>query len=160
MLDPGVYRTNIFQEVFFTTPNSREWSGIGYKVYLTNIGVGTLYRFAVKTNVALLSSNNLSLAYLDYAYPKYSNVCQRVTDGIVHFRVRPFDTNGYAMMWPSNYSGVSLVSSPVLRDTVGYSFTNGALPAYLDLEAFFLAVLFVVAVANEPPILPTQRPQP
>lgn len=134
MLEPGVYRTNILQEIFFTVPNGKEWSGIGYKVYLTNYGVGSLYRFSMTTNAGLLTATNLSLAYMNFGWPKYSNVCQRVTDGIVHFRVRPFATNGYAMMWPTNYPGVSLTYNGAVRDTVGYSFTGSALPAYLDVE--------------------------
>lgn len=137
MLDPGVFRTNVLQGVFFTTPNNKEWSGIGYKVYLTNFGMGSLYRFSMTTNVAMLTSTNLSRAYVDFGWPRYSNVCQRVTDGIVHFRVRAFDTNGFAMSFPTNrFQGVMLEKDPF--NTFTYEtrsvFTSNALPTYLEVE--------------------------
>ncbi len=138
LLDPGAYRTNVLQEIFFLLPYNKDWSGIGYKVYATNYGVGSLYRFSATTNASMLTSNNLSLAYLSYSLPKYSNVCQRVTDGVVHFRVRAFDTNGFPMTYltfrTNDYGGGVILTNDLNTVETRYAFTNQGLPAYLELE--------------------------
>jgi len=138
MLDPGLFRTNVLQEVFFTTLSGKVWSGIGYKVYLTNYGVGGLYRFETTNHAGLLTATNLGGAYDAFGWPRYSNVCQRITDGVVHFRVQAYDTNGVLMKLPTTnqYPGVVMVNDPFNTYTAEtrLAFNDEALPAYLDVE--------------------------
>lgn len=139
MLDPGFYRTNVLQGVYFLLPINKEWTGIGYKIFTTNYGVGSLYRFARTINGMDLNSNTLSQAYLTYGFPNYSNDCQRVTDGIVHFRVRAFDTNGYEMTYrtTNSYPGVSLTNdnkNVFIPGETRSVFTDKAMPASLEVE--------------------------
>ena len=63
---------------------------------------------------------------------------QRVIDGVVHFHVRAYDHNGILITNNINtniLSGV-FVSTNVFNSGVeyAYTFTNKALPAYLELE--------------------------
>ena len=145
-------RTNLLQRVFFLTQNNQNWTGIGYLVVpdSTNAGVGTLYRFA--TNHNNYGATNLSIEFLRAPLASMS----RVADGVVHFRLRAFGTNGYPITWASfgtnAYAAVfrrdaygnilaplvrnTLANNPMVGvpDVVNYYFLSNALPAYVELE--------------------------
>src|SRR5207247_3970467 len=86
-------RTNILQRVFFLTQLNLAWIGTGYEVVgdYPNAGVGTLYRFATNR-----TKYDALLASQDFSYADPTNL-SRVADGIVHFRVRAFATNGFPL---------------------------------------------------------------
>jgi len=145
-------RTNLLQRVFFLTQNNQNWTGIGYVVVpnTTNGGVGTLYRFATDHNN--YTATNLSGEFLRAPLASMS----RVADGVVHFRLRAFATNGYPITWASfstnAYAAVfrrdafgnvlpplvrnTLANDPLVGvpDVVNYYFLSNALPAYVELE--------------------------
>lgn len=132
------YVTNQLQTCFFLTKQT-DWKAIAYIVsyanstnaadltLLTN-GVGTLSRIEFSTNHMTMTGNNLFNAYWGASLTNYS----RVSDGIVHFSLRAFDTNGF------DTNGLS------------YVYTNTHLPAYLEVE---LGVL-------EPQVLEQARAMP
>jgi hypothetical protein len=145
MLDPGVYRTNVLQGIFFLSHFNKDWSGIGYSVFATNYGVGTLYRFSMSTNAGSFDQVNLSSNYLRYSLPRYSNVCQRVMDGVIHFRVRAFDSNGVPVLsgMTNAFTNASFVNRNAIitnrlngftSGETSYIFLNDTIPAYLELE--------------------------
>jgi len=148
MLDPNTYRTNVLQEIYFLSHFNKDWTGVGYRVVSTNYGVGSLFRFSISTNARSFTDFNLSSNYLQYASPRYSNVCQRVTDGIVHFRVRAFDTNGFPVSWrdwqeqtnayyASSKNGNLYVTNKVngiTSDETSFVFRADLLPAFLEVE--------------------------
>lgn len=117
----GTGYTNVVQDFFFLTKTS-SWNGVGYLIgqlstnandglLYTNFGVGGLYR--VSTNV-----NDYTLKSLDvlglYISNKLSS--QLVTEGVMHLELRTYDKFG-------NYL------NPYTNN-----FTNGLLPAYVELE--------------------------
>src|SRR5439155_15805599 len=145
-------RTNVVDRVFFLTQNNQNWTGIGYLVWpdYTNAGVGTLYRFS--TNHNNYTATNLSGEFLRAPLSSMN----RVSDGVVHFRLRAFGTNGYPITWASfssnAYTAVfrpdayvnpqvpfvrnTLANTPLVGvpDMVDYYFLSNALPAYVELE--------------------------
>jgi type II secretory pathway pseudopilin PulG len=139
------------QEFFMLTSLGKEWRQIGYLVLPHRTGnseqpVGTLYRVALSNHVSLMTSNGLSDRYFaerDWLRQNRTNALfQRVIDGVVHFRLRAFDTNGIPI-WRSDPATNNVLamrdpaSGPRL-DTdpfeILYAFVDDALPAYVELE--------------------------
>jgi len=136
------------------------WIGIGYQVIPDNTNalnaglVGTLYRFA--TNHSSYSATNLSGEFLSAPLARLN----RISDGVVHLRLRAFATNGYPIFWDGNtrmvpkfqasgFTNASNLSPPVknslatnslpgMPDVTDYYFLSNALPAYLELEVGIL----------------------
>jgi type II secretory pathway pseudopilin PulG len=169
----GPFRTNILQDVFFTSKQNQSWMGIGYQVrpdYL-DAGIGTLYRFstdsssAARTDVARLLAQRMSSNFLySTSFPLTNNPpnLNRIADGVIHFRVRAFDTNGRPFyiaqnspyLWSQTnvsgapISGISISNAfgfyrPTILDQVtqyhlDYSFVSNAVPGYVELEVAFL----------------------
>jgi len=106
--------TNYLQNLFLLT-HSLNWAGVSYKVLDTNsanwqnVVVGSLYRHVTNGPMdlrgALLYSNFYTAPWADY---------QRVLDGVVGFKVRLFDTSGYA--WDDYLASGS---GPILFSTNG-----------------------------------------
>jgi type II secretory pathway pseudopilin PulG len=152
-------RTNIVQKLFFISRYNQDWIGTGYQVIsdYTNAGVGTLYRFS--TNRARAQT---PLLFTDYINAPLARL-NRVVDGIVHFRVRAFATNGFpiepmnspilgfrpnadtnGMVQMQFSTGQWEVSVP---DQADYYFTSNAVPAFVEIEVGIL----------EPPIFERWR---
>jgi hypothetical protein len=109
-LPNSVLVTNIFNEAFWLARFNDSWQGVGYFVDMTNLGVGTLYRFSESTNRQYASG-------LISAFATSRNV-HRVSDGIVHFQMQAsyVETNGF------------------FRTTSGFRFVSNDLPAFVDVE--------------------------
>jgi type II secretory pathway pseudopilin PulG len=135
---PGPGRTNLLDDVFFLTKENQRWSGIGYSVFdpATGLwpagGVGTLYRF--ETN----SRFGQPLWELHSAYKNswYTNAnVTRLLDGVVHFRVRAYDTNGVWVNQPANtniYVSYNLGFMQDEPDSV--LFYSNAIPGSVEIE--------------------------
>lgn len=150
-------RVNALQELFFLSHTNKSWIGTGYRVLFVNTngiaaafanGVGTLCRYS--TNVSDWDFPNLPTPlnapglprtniFWRIMNPQPGNLAsyQPVLDGVVHFRVQAFDTNGLLMV--SNiYPNVTIVTNLVFQGAVTreirYSFTNSALPSYLEVQ--------------------------
>ena len=152
-------RLNVLEDLFFLTSFTNRWTGTGYRVMQPDNGVGTLYRFSFSTNVHYIGSNALWLRFsgtgLDPLTKTVSTNLHRVADGIVHFRVTPYDRFGRSLEIERPYllTNLSVASlSPgrtpfadpiktifLRRDSVNAGVTeffcvSNALPAYVELE--------------------------
>jgi competence protein ComGC len=140
-------RMNLQQELFFTARFNKEARGIGYRV-VPDTGVGSLYRFVTSEPTALLTSNLLSGRYRLFANTNNPGMFQRVTDGVVHFRVTAYDSQGQVIdprYCPTNrvvplayprdwyYPGVAM-GNPGPGLPPSYVFTNTAVPASVEIE--------------------------
>jgi hypothetical protein len=109
-----IMRTNQLQDCFILTRQNQTWVGIGYcvrtndasgRLYLPEsgpgqLGVGSLYRFTASTNVLM---NNGLAADPGQLYAQFKAAAQvgsaaisnRICDGVVHFCLAAFATNGF-----------------------------------------------------------------
>src|SRR5580765_490659 len=99
------YRTNLMEEMFFLTRENQNWTGIGYRVSDPLGGVGTLYRY--ETNVSAIFTDP-SVLYTNWLYNVPLTKMSRVLDGVVHFKVRAYDTNGF---WITNSINSKITAS-------------------------------------------------
>ena len=118
---PGttVMRTNLLQDCFLLLRQNQTWVGIGYCVRnadtngllwlpqssADHMGVGSLYCYMASTNAvgrnglrqdpSVLYTNFLKLSVP--GKPASTNITIRICDGVVHFRLRAFATNGFPL---------------------------------------------------------------
>jgi len=132
-------RTNIVQRAFFLTLVNQAWVGIGYQVIpeTPNAGIGTLYRYS--TNGSKYNAYYLPSAFLQAPLTNLD----RIADGVIHFRLRAFATNGLPIIPagfhinPLQYLLVRNATNywePSPPDQVRSYFLSNAVPAYLELE--------------------------
>jgi hypothetical protein len=155
-------RMNIVDEVFFLVHENQTWTGIGYFLVpdftsATPPGsfppVGTLYRFETNTAAARFAQNPAGLfnGYIN-AHNLAFNLARngnpatnatKILDGVVSFKCRTYDTNGYwinplniSSTLPAVLSGnISLSPLPLTAGEVGVStFYSNAVPAFVDFE--------------------------
>jgi hypothetical protein len=168
-------RTNVFHDVFVMGKQNLDYVGIGYHVQPDGGSqiVGTLYRFMTnrpKASFGGQSASGLSLEFRLATNPPAGapagaapGKMSRIADGVVHFSVRAFDTNGcpftyiktapaFGMFRTNGYVQVGALGSdyaimhnsrvtvpnPALPDRYNYYFFSNAVPAYLELEVCFL----------------------
>ena len=114
-------RTNVFDDVYYLTKAERAWRGVGYVVLQnTNVGVeprlgrplpglGTLYRYEtpLTNRDYAFPSTNLWASFVKelpasangtISLTNATNFAQ-ISQGIVHFRVLPYDTKGQLMAY-------------------------------------------------------------
>ena len=132
------------------TAAASAWNGIYPQQFMTNDAgnrfkplvepadrVGSLGRYSIQMSEFDFANTNFSAAVMTYLDQTLTNY-QRVTDGLVHFRVRAFDSNGLLITNSFNTNIVSgvKVTPGVFNDGVeyAYAFTNKALPSYLEVE--------------------------
>ena len=163
-------RTNCFQDVFFLAKQGLDYMGVGYQVrpeYQDGV-VGTLYRFSTNTTkyyAGMLSSQFRQASFINWKDPNRNTTppnMSRIADGVVHFRVIAYDTNGYPFNYNSLYTNAmfrtngyvqafaagsgytamrnSRMTAPAaaMPDHYNYYFFSNAVPAYLELEVGFL----------------------
>jgi hypothetical protein len=162
---PGnaIPRTNLVQRFFFLTKFNQDFTGIGYTVFPddTTGSVGSLYRHSwtntPRQGPFQASSNFLydAKAALLTGYPPTNALAQnfqRVTDGIVHLRVRGYATNGYLVFEnplsvprTNGFAVTPYGPTNRVRDTVVYGtgldpaqhycyFMKQSVPAYVEVE--------------------------
>jgi hypothetical protein len=113
---PGsaLMRTNLLQDCFILTRQNQTWVGIGYCVRVSDangrlflpesgagqLAVGSLYRFVTTVNV--LGNNGIrsdpATLYNDFvnaSKPTSSAISNRICDGVIHFYVGAYATNGF-----------------------------------------------------------------
>jgi len=155
LLDPGTNRVNVLDEVFFLSHENKNWSGTGYRILrapanaiaagFANTGIGTLCRYSVRAhdtdfpNASVLPRSNLVVQVMQPTLNGSNNLAnyQPVVDGVVHFRIRAFDTNGMVMasnIYPNVKIFTNVVFSGQVTGETQYTFTRSALPSYLELE--------------------------
>jgi hypothetical protein len=151
-------RTNLIQNLFFTSRYNQTWSGIGYFVrtnpgFLGNVSlVGTLYRFETNIPISQMAGTNSLLPYLTYlnATNDLNGTNQllisKILDGVVEFRVRCYDLNGLLMtnglpsintsnrFWMiTNATDLNPPSIPS-DEVLFYGFSNNIVPAYVEVQ--------------------------
>ena len=143
---PGEVRFSELQECMFLTKPGGYWEQFGYVVLPhQNLNVtqpmGTLYRIALSNHVSQFTSNSLSGLYLTNRANLFqygtNALFQKVTDGVVHFRVRVLDAQGIP------HSLTNVVSTNVwmnldplatVQSELRYAFLDNALPAMVEVE--------------------------
>ncbi len=112
------HRINVVQRFFFLTEANQVWTGTGYQVLMddpTAGRVGTLFR-ASATNTSRAGAALLS-GYFRNAFGQNMVLTNlnRIADGIVHLRLRPFATNGFPVTLTPQTSGpqFQLLRSPI-----------------------------------------------
>lgn len=162
-LDPGTNRVNVLDQVYFQSHFNKNWSGVGYRVLslntngiatdLAETGVGTLCRYTVEVNDGdfpyLPSRTSGSGGFQTNLFWQVMNSVpapppvnltnyQAVLDGVVHFRVLPYDGNGLLITnsFLTNIPpGYQVWSNSFYNDVeYSYAFTNKALPRFLDVQ--------------------------
>lgn len=149
-------RTNVLMELFFLTRENQRWTAIGYRVSNPNAGVGTLHRFERSGQIAA----NLPRLLADFLATPLTNL-SRVADGVVHFRVRAFDTNGVwitdELPHNGNFEKSDVRWSTLVPGEIGLcQLKSNAVPAAVEIELGFLEAR-TLARANALPA--TARPE-
>jgi competence protein ComGC len=163
LVNANEVRTNILQGLVFLTHSNKSWFATSYKVLVfTNKAgnpfypdvqfadrVGTIGRYSLKISDSDFGNTNLVgniMKLLDPALSPTPNIqlltnYQPIVDGVVHFRVHAYDTNGFLMNYLTNvasvrmtYDPLNLVPSGSLAAETRYAFTNSAVPSYLEVE--------------------------
>jgi prepilin-type N-terminal cleavage/methylation domain-containing protein len=154
----GETRQHQLQDFFFLTREGLDWKCTGYFVRATaepttnqlmvprpadailwQQGVGSLYRFEMKTNYLRMDNEFLQTHIANFfvipitgSYPKdfpFENVV-RVADGIIHLRVGCY-TNGVLVPFVDTFNNITL------RDNDPADFvtlTNGQSPSHITIE--------------------------
>jgi hypothetical protein len=154
----GSLRTNILQEMFFLSRFDRDFVGTCYRVVGASNGVGVLCRYSTNmpaTNMvrSWLTRTGLLATVMGQPAGSYSPVAE----GVIHCRVRAYDSAGQVLAYYWPYLGEYRVRrlSPagrLLQNTVNsnvilgglpggdtwYVFLSNALPAYVEVELGFL----------------------
>jgi hypothetical protein len=154
-------RTNFMQRFFFLTKLNQDWIGTGYLV-LPEDGtgfIGALYRFS-GTNYPRFGVVNLSGRFYSAVQAALQNLgkglpvtnMNRIADGIVHLRVRPFAPNGFPIVGDVGYINAIYRTNPItpfygpIRQVAaiannaypdhmaGCYFLSNAVPAYVEIE--------------------------
>jgi hypothetical protein len=157
-------RTNVLCDVFFMFRQNQTWTGIGYFVRTNRLDdpalpggfgpVGTLFRFETNNSLSQFEQNPGAL-YAGFNLARnnltVSNGVSRVLDGVIHFRIRPFDLSGWVLTNNPTYASnefawlncpalvrTNLILNPFFFPESGeiglYSFFSNAVPASVEVE--------------------------
>jgi hypothetical protein len=138
-------RTNVLENLFFISRYNQTWSGIGYFVR-TNSWVGgnvnlagTLYRF--ETNVS-------SAQFIGDGYRPFDTFLNstdrtsisKILDGVVEFRVRCYDpqgyflTNGSSTIFSNTFVTITNSFNIAPGEVEYYGFSNNIVPAFVEVQ--------------------------
>jgi hypothetical protein len=180
-------RTNLLQDCFFLLRQNQTWIGVGYCVRTNDstgrlwlpevspgqLGAGTLYRFTKPPLSVIYSGNSGDPANglpqdPGVLWREFTNACvpgslasraisNRICDGVVHFRLRAFATNGFPLFSDGNFGNAcfyfytnaptrQFLSQAAVRQTLavpnfaypdnwsGLYFASNAVPAAVEME--------------------------
>ena len=154
-------RTNFIQRFFFLTKLNQDWIGTGYFV-LPEDGtgfIGALYRFS-GTNYFRFGTNLLAGRFYSAVQVALQNMgkglpvtnVNRIADGVVHLRLRPFAPNGFPIIGDVGFVNGRYRTNPITAGhgsvpqvvvtannaypdhMAGCYFLSNAVPAYVELE--------------------------
>jgi type II secretory pathway pseudopilin PulG len=150
---PNLRRTNYLHELFYVLRENRKWIGVGYFTRVETsdfqrlrlptmnfggqeLGAGTLYRYQkeipVNQDPFLLYSNfnafrnDRAIRTID---PRFSTNVSRLIDGVVHFKITPYNTLG---QWLTN--DLANIKATNQWADGGYFFLSNAVPASVEIE--------------------------
>jgi hypothetical protein len=137
-------RANVMEDVFFITRENQTWKGIGYFVR-SNLSVsgmvgtpGVLYRFETNNSVTQFARNpGAMFATYDQARMgamgvNPTNGVSRILDGVMDFRMRAFDNNGFWVT--TNRVNIVATTNTAFAEVAWYGFYSNALPASVEVE--------------------------
>jgi len=149
-------RTNVLQGLIFLTHSNKSWFATSYKVLVfTNKPgnpfypdvqfanrVGTIGRYSLKISDSDFGNTNLVANILEQLDPALSPApnfqlltnYQPIVDGVVHFRIHAYDTNGFLLNYLTNSLPPFMMHDPLKPDLGPILFTGSDVPAYLDVE--------------------------
>jgi hypothetical protein len=135
-------RMNLLQDCFILTRQNQTWVGIGYcvrtndangRLYLPEsgpgqLGVGSLYRFSITTNVLMNNGlpndpGQLYSLFKSAAQPGRTNISNRICDGVIHFCLQAFATNGFPIVGDGVHTNAYFRTNAL---TLGYSVVHPA----------------------------------
>jgi hypothetical protein len=132
--DPRGVRINVTERFYFLTRANQQWTAYDYQVQpefgAPDFGVGTLYRYV--TNVTVPAIPQPARRFNDNLAFNPGGV-SRVADGIVHFRVQAYDTNGVLISAPRGGPAWTNVWDRT-SGAQTYRFWSNALPASIEVE--------------------------
>jgi hypothetical protein len=97
---PITPRTNILDNVFFQTRETNAYRALGYRIVDWRNGVGVLMRY--QTENRLGQPPMLNQFYTNFYFEKIGSTnYHHVADGVIHFKVTPFDPAGYKLAFNS-----------------------------------------------------------
>jgi type II secretory pathway component PulJ len=160
MVASSALRTNVLQHFFLISRENNKWTGVGYVVVATNqTPLYPLYRYTTETNLAV----NPLVLYADFTnqilYSQWTNM-SHVMDGVVHFVVRAYDTNGvwltngYAYQQPPMTQNI-WYTSPQVGGEVGFCFFGKSLPAAVELQIGVLEDRTLLRAESRTDVSPT-----
>jgi type II secretory pathway component PulJ len=139
----GFQRTNLLENLFWLSRQNLNghdsWVGIGYTVIATNISpLFPLYRFITNAPV----STDPTALYNEFNYAIQANAFtnagwSHIIDGVVDFRVQPYDVNGYAITNSFQYNSGIAASYPSTAFSYGstsFYFLSNAIPASVEIQ--------------------------
>jgi hypothetical protein len=142
---PGttLVRTNLLQDCFLLLRQNQTWIGIGYCVRTNDsagrlwlpetspgqLGIGTLYRYPVSTNVLMTNGlpfdpSQLYVLFKAAAQVGSAAISNRICDGVIHFRLRAFATNGFPLFSDGIHTNACFRTNSL---TTGYSLVRQTL---------------------------------
>jgi hypothetical protein len=143
-------RSNVMEDVFFITRENQTWKGIGYFVrsnLLVSGMVGTpgvLYRFETNNSAAQFAGNPGAM-FVTYNQARMGNMginptngISRILDGVMAFKVRAFDANGFWIA--ANHTNLTVINIVAITnlnnpEMMRYTFFySNAVPAAVEVE--------------------------
>ncbi len=123
-----------------TTPGNPPQMGVGSLYRYTAILPAVYYNPNVPTdprNGLTQDPSQLYLAFVNACVsgsPESVNISNRICDGVIHFRFRAFDTNGF-LITANLRSATDIRRSTIAPNEVGlYKFCSNAVPAAVEME--------------------------
>lgn len=120
-------RTNMLYNLFFVMNHTNAWQGVGYRVINVTNGVGQLERFEKTIFGQRPQSNYLSSSFINE--PMTSTNYHPIANGIIHFKVVPYDKFGYRLGFdttnrvPGEYEILRMSALGVINNNTNYSDT-------------------------------------
>lgn len=145
----GQQRTNLLEDVFWVSRQNinghDSWVGTGYTVIATNSSpLFPLYRFITNAPVSISSPTNMLIGFLMAIQNNaLTNVgWSHLIDGVLDFRVQPFDLNGYAMTNSYQYNAGQYTIYPNTTFFYpsqpyapgGFYFLSNAIPGSVEIQ--------------------------
>jgi prepilin-type N-terminal cleavage/methylation domain-containing protein len=134
-------RTNVVDDLYFLSRYNRQWTLTGYTLVGAAAGFGTLYRW--QTNLPAAEIYKAPGLFNQFR-SKPTDWGQPVADGLVHFRIRTYDTNDLWITSPkllpkgdwygTNQFSINMWTQPRAGGEAGCIFYSNAIPTAVDLE--------------------------
>jgi len=116
------FRTNLLEDALFLSRFNKDFSVTLYRVLYADNGVGTLSRFTTNIPANYLSADKLTTNIITVLSQPPTNLA-RIADGVIHFRVLPYDADGLPMTATNRYmtNVLSFATRTNLPGTVLYT---------------------------------------